>query len=185
MENRLLSLELPLAKKSVLYAVFHLPARSIQIKIRGEVLREFKILSVETHHPWDPPVQKRTVEHCGISNTPDRVIINPPKKDGKEDEEADTGTIVEEKLDDSFEIDDMPDFYSLELDDGSLLLVLPRTESHLRIGERVSNAFVKAAFFAKRLRAFRSPSATIILEPQDARSLYWALLNAPPILLSA
>ena len=177
-ENKLRSLEIPLAKKNELYTVFDLRRRSIQIKIHGITLREFHILDQKIHRPWPAPAVRETLLKKGIAREPHRTVINPPKTPGAAD------TMVE-RLEDSFELEDMPAFYTVEFDEGSRILVIPRSSHPLGFLQRLSATGVRAIFFLKRLPSPRSPAATIVLASDEARALYWSFALNQNSLLSA
>lgn len=175
-ENKLRALEIPLAKKNETYTVFDLRHRGIQIKIRGVTLREFRVLDQKIHRPWNSLASAQTLVNKGISRKPERTVINPPKTPGAAD------TMVE-RLEDSFELEDMPEFYTLEFEDKDRILVLPRSSHPLGFLQRLSATGVRAVFFFNRLSSPRSPAATIVLSPNDARALYWSFaLNQKAII---
>ena len=168
------ALEIPFAKKNDLYMIIGLRERSIRVKIRAVALREFSILELEVHRPWNELAVAETLRNRGIGPVPSRNVIAPPKNPANVD---DTESVMIERVDDSFELEDMPSFFTIEFESGSQILVLSRSKHPLGFIKKAANFWVRALFFFKRMAAPRSPSATIVLDSDDAHALYWALLN--------
>lgn len=182
-ENQIRALEIPLARKPDIYSVFNLGRRAIQIKIRGSVLREFQIRGLNIHKSWKFAAELKTLMNKGISPEPRRTVIRPPKNPGEQDD--DTESVMIEKVEDSLEIEDMPDFFTVEFEDKSKILVLSRTSSSLGFFRRFPNLGIRSLFFLKRLASPRAAAATVILTPDDARALYWALFTDQKIIVSS
>lgn len=170
-ETKRHSLEVPLAKKGEFYVVFDFLHRLVQFKIRGVALRELKIADLKVHRSWPAPAVREALIRKALAREPDRTVIDPPKGTG---EDSDTETVVVEKLDDSFEIEDMPSMYTLEFEDGSRILVLSRSPHPLGFLQRLSGAAIRFLFFVQRLMSPNSAAATVVLQPEEARALYWS-----------
>lgn len=176
-ENRLYSIEIAAARKNQIYLVFDLFARNIQVKIRGQTLRQFSVLDLKVHRPWPGMASAETIRKTGIGREPRRSVIDPPKNPGHE---TDTQTVVLERVEDSLELEDMPSVYSIEFDGGAQILVLPRSKHPLGFFQKVTHLGVRTLFFFKRLIAGRAPAVTVVLQSDDARALYWNLLTDAP-----
>lgn len=184
-ENRLRSQELFVARKPEHYVIFNLCDRLIQFKNRGELLREFRISQQRIHHAWKSPPVKVTLVRKGFVDEPARFVIKPVKKD-ENGEPADTETVIVESIDDSYEVTDMPAYYTLEFSDGSQILVLSRNKrSPLGFFQRVAAGGIRAAFFWRRIQSPGTAFATIVLEPEETRALYWILLSGQTVLLQS
>jgi len=180
-ENRLHALEIPLAKKNETYLVFDLRRRRVQVKFRGEPLRELPILDLKIHRPWNAAVTAAALAKKGLARPPQRTVIVPINAAEIEDTES----VMVERVEDSLELADMPSVYSLRFETGASILVLSRNEQSVDWIRRLSSPAIRLLFFFQRVLAPRSPAATLVLSPDDARALYWTFAPKVKALIAA
>ncbi len=176
------SAEVPLAKKNSLYGVVNLVDRTILMKIRGETLREIRILDLKVHREWPHAVSRARLSAKALAATPHRTVIDPiPQSERTSDTEA----ITFERVEDSLELEDMPVSFTLDFSDGASILVLPRSAKPARFVLRgLPEVAVRGVFLLRRLLSFSSPAATIVVQEDDARSIYWMFAIDQPTLIA-
>ncbi|MBI4178909.1 hypothetical protein HY522_05780 [bacterium] len=166
--HELKSRELPLAQSSQLYAVADLINREIQIKIRGVILQTFPIRALRTHRPWESPAASLTLRKKRLASPRDRTVIEPPRKNG------DSESVVRERVEDSLEADDMPDWFLMQFKEGARLLVLPELSESASPRRRLVRLWRRGLFALNRIFS-SGPAVTLVLSESDARALYWTI----------
>jgi hypothetical protein len=169
-ENQLLETELRIAQSSQLYAHFDLTNQKISLKARGLLLRELRI---EAFRVWGnvPVVQAAALIRKSALFPPKRVVVNP--KTGDDEEQPSVETL---------ELKDMPANYTLVLEGNTSISIRPKP-THF-FSWLWSSRFPVQWYLTRPLltvwnAAFRKPftSMEIVLDDNDARSLYWSFLE--------
>lgn len=164
---RMLESELELAKQTKGYFIFDLEEKSVQLKIRGVPMRSF---SVEKALAWGGPVPPRPMPLVRKTalEPPVRPQIVPGEAEKKEGFELN-----------ALELEDMPTRYTLDLDDGVFISVREKPSGfwgHLAWGlERVCLSLarpLRTISAARRKKVYTS--VILIMEPREAKALYWA-----------
>ena len=167
-ENRLLEEELTLTRKPDIYLVFNLNEKMAYIKAGGIHLRELQMNDV---HCWGSPVSG-IVYHLSEKSSffkPGREMITPG-----ESKEKDNFKI------EALELADMPSRYTLVFDGGMKIWIRPSTEG---IASGIGNIFYASMRFFIRpismlwytLRGKPYTAIDMVLDKNDARSIYWSL----------
>ncbi|OGW45711.1 MAG: hypothetical protein A2Y66_01305 [Nitrospirae bacterium RBG_13_41_22] len=166
-ETRLLKTELSLAQKPLIYFVFNLKENKVQIRAKGFILKEFLIHNVRY---WGSslPGNVLVLKKKSTFLKPRRDKINPGEN--KEDD------IFEIE---ALELEDMPVRYTLKMDRGVYLSVMP-TKGFFTTPVNVLSSFKKFLVrpFFKVLYSVRKKPFTaidIVLNKEDAKALYWSL----------
>jgi len=179
-ESLLLKSEMALARKPIIYFIFDLKGRVVLLKSRGVVLKQMKIEIVES---WGDPVDTkplRMIEKSALFE-PKRVKIDPDKN--KEEETETTTTPNPGAFDiEALELKDMPASYHMEFSDGVHISVRPATTGF------VSGIYNTASYLGwyttcPLLTVWNSmlgrpfTSIFLTLSEEDARSIYWSLVE--------
>ena len=184
--NRLLQAEYELAKSQKLYFLFDLPEAKILFKASGIVLAEAPILSVRS---WGRPADglTYTLSKRSARKEPERENITIP--DGKEPEKPATpppalkpGEVPKPPPLQALEISDMPTEYTLELDDGTRLIVRAPLAAEADFREKIRYYIDKLSWNIGRplssiwhRRQESSYNETLLTLPErEARMLYWS-----------
>ncbi len=170
-ENELLKLELRLASSPQLYFLLNLPARQLQLKARGMVLKEWKIIKVKR---WGghPPLQVLTLGKKSALFAPKRKAIVPG-------EVQTSGTFELDAL----ELKDMPTIFTLNLVEGIKIYVRPASRGFFGRLASVGLGFRWYGWLpmANLWRQVRKKPLTIIEisvgNPDEAKSIYWAMMD--------
>lgn len=170
-ENEFLKSELQLARSSQIYILFNLVQNKAQIKAKGVLLKE---LPIEKFTYWGARIQPKpiTLKNKATILKPKRKKIKP-----KGNEEEDLDEIQ------SLGIDDMPVRYRLDFERGIHLYIRPKPPKGL-------SAFLTLFSYLKSygwtrpigilwntLRNKPFTEIYIFLSPEDAKSLYWSMLE--------
>jgi len=166
-ENLRLTAEYSLARKPTMFYVLDLEARRIMLRARGMNLREIPIAALGI---WGRPlpISVHRVAQKDALSQPVRPAITP----GEEKSAA--------QLDDSIlELNDMPTFYRIGLENGIEILILPVAESFMaRFLEQFTLLRWRLTRPLLTLRDRRerkeSTSLYLVLKAHDAQSLYWS-----------
>lgn len=169
-ETKLLESELKLAKTPQLYFVFDLKRHGILIKSKGVILKELKIDTVRFWGPFIKPKSYTLVKKSSLLK-PKREEIKPKKPE----EEEDAGTFDVKAL----ELSDMPSGYRLTLDEGIIITIRPLAEG---LFSTIFNTVSYASWYLSRpfltlwnyLSGKPFTAIYLILQKEDARSLYWS-----------
>jgi len=174
--------EYAIAKTSASYFIFDFEARTVALKARGFVLKEWPIAKVRT---WGRipggkafPLEKKSAIH-----QPQRKDITP-RKDGAESEPAKTAAAI-----DVLEIDKMPSHFTLELPDEIRIKVRPDKKGWKgfwsgigRIFSRGIGRSAKTVFRAVRKKPF-TEIEIFFAEKKDAQGVYWSFFEGQKCLL--
>jgi len=183
-ENKadLLSSELTLAKKPIIYFIFDLEKKEVLLKSRGIVLKKMKIEDVKF---WGDTVDAKPqimLRKSALFKEPKRVTIDPNK--AKEEEATDTtanktsGTFDIEAL----ELQDMPTTYHLEFSKGIYISVRPKSSGFVSNLYAIAN---NSGWYISRpvltiwhsIKGSPYTSIYLSLSEEDARSIYWSLVE--------
>jgi hypothetical protein len=183
-ENKtdLLSSELALAKKPIIYFIFDLGEKEVLLKSRGIVLKEMKIENVQY---WGGPVDaspQLMLQKSALFKEPKRVTIDPTK--AKEEE---TSTNTTPKAPGAFDIEalelkDMPTTYHLEFSKGVFISVRPKASGFVSGLYSFANY---AGWYLSRpiltiwhsIKGRTYISIYLTMSEEDARSIYWSLVE--------
>jgi hypothetical protein len=175
----LLSSELTLAKKPIIYFIFDLENKEVLLKSRGIVLKEMKIEDVMF---WGAPVTtgpQTMTKKSALFKEPKRVNIDPIK--AKEEEETKTASQPPGTFEiDALELHDMPTTYHLEFSRGVFISVRPKASGFVSSLYALANY---AAWYVSRplltvwysIQGRPYTSIYLTLSEEDARSIYWSL----------
>ncbi len=176
-ENQLLAAELALAGKPQFYLVFDFPARRISLKARG---RAFKQWDIRGFAFWGSIATSRPLELLERSafSQPQRVVLAPtPAGDPAADSSAVPAPTTFEI--DALELADMPDRFTLTLEEGIRISVAPRRKGtgafFARLGHRLWwNGTLPLRSLWSALTGKPYVAIDLALAPEDAQALYWA-----------
>lgn len=174
---KVLEAESGLAKASASYMIIDVPAKRIQLKARGFVLRSWDIRSARA---WGRPAEPKALKleaRIAISK-PERKNITPGKEDPNA-AKAKTPSSEPELL----EVKDMPVHYSLSFGDDIRVTIKPKTTrfwpSLVNVSRGVSSFFylpLKTLWLSLKHRSFTEIEIQMPTET-DAKSLYWAFIE--------
>jgi len=182
--NRLLQAEFELAKSQKLYFVFDLQASEILFKVSGVVVAKLPILSLRS---WGRPADgiAYTLSKRTARKEPEREKIAIP--DGKEEEAPKPappkpGEPPKAPELQALEIADMPTEYTLQLDDGTLLVVRSTLAENADFKEKLRYYYDKYSWFITRplisISQHRQGNVynemLLTLPEREARMLYWS-----------
>ncbi len=169
-ENQLLETELRIAQAPHVYSVFDLKHKKIILKARGVLLRE---LPIETFRVWGnlPAVKTAALIRKSALFAPKRVLVNPKAGEGEAPPSEET-----------FELKDMPTNFTLVLEGDISISVRPKPTNLL---SSILSIRYPVEWYLTRpvltvwytMRKLPFTSIEIVLEPGDARSLYWSFLE--------
>lgn len=174
-EAILLESELILARKPIIYFIFNLKDRVVQLKSRGIVLKEMKVEKVTF---WGDPVdtKPRTMIKKSTLFEPKREKIDPNKNKAEETTTTTTGAFNIDAL----ELKDMPASYRVKFSGGVSVSVRPNRTGFISIFYRSGNLlgwYVTRPILTVWNSILGKPftSLYLILDKEDARSIYWSL----------
>ena len=171
-ENRFIKEELALAKRSPLYFVLDIAEKTIDIKAKGIVLKEWKISKLRL---WGspPPLAAMAVLKKSSFSVPQRIKIQPGEAEGE------TASFELDAL----ELKDMPSSFSLILERQTVVYVGPAASG---LGSRIGrfghflNWYIGLPLKNLWLQIRSKPMTMIDVtfsSADEARSLYWALAD--------
>jgi len=169
-ENQLLETELRIGQTRQIYSIFDLKNKKIHLKARGLLLRE---LSIDVFRVWGnlPAVETATLIRKSALFPPKRVLVNPKAGDDEAQPSVET-----------LELKDMPTNYTLVLQGNVSISVRPKP-THL-LSSLWSIRYPVQWYLARPVltvwHALWRKSFTsieIVLEENDAQSLYWSFLE--------
>lgn len=170
-KNMVLKQELDLALKPQLYFLFNLSEKRLELKARGLILKEWKIVRIRR---WGahPALKITTLEKKSALFAPKRKKIKPG--------EVQSGDTFELE---ALEVKDMPTIYTLKFDNGLKIYVRPGAK---KLGGHIASI----AFFLRWYgwfpiqnlfsRIFKEPSKLMeisLASGEEAKAIYWALLE--------
>lgn len=170
-ENEFLKSELQIARTPQIYTLFDLDHKKAQIKAKGVLLKE---LPIEKFSHWGSMIQPKpiTLKNKTTLLKPKRKKIKP-----KENDEEDFDEVQ------SLGIEEMPVRYRLDLDKGIYLYIRPKPQGGLSKLLALFS-YLKSYGFTRpigglinTLRQKPFTEIDIYLSPEDAKSLYWSLLE--------
>jgi hypothetical protein len=173
--NRLLEAELSLAKAPGTYMVIDIEGRTVSLKARGIVLRQWPIKKTRS---WGKAVPLAVMKLEGKSalSEPERPNITPGKEDKKSEAEGAKDPVDLGVL----ELKDMPVHFSLDFGKGIRVSVRPRTGRFwpvlVNIAKRISwHTYLplKTIWFALRKKSFMEIELVMPTE-KDAQGIYWS-----------
>ncbi|MDH7512629.1 MAG: hypothetical protein QHH14_06765 [Clostridiales bacterium] len=171
LKNQFLKEELALARAPSSYFVVDLQTRIFQLKASGLTLREWKI---ERLRRWGDPVPLRaiSIEKKSALFAPKRKKIKPGANQEGETHELEV-----------LELKDMPSSFSLCLDRGLYIYVRPRPETFLSRAWEIGRFLrwytlipLKNLWFEMKKEPLTALDIKV-LNKEEAKSLYWALLE--------
>jgi len=177
-KNRLLETELSLAKSPGTYMVIDVEGRTVSLKARGIVLRQWEIKKTRS---WGKTVPLAVMKLAGKSalSEPERPNITPGKEENKSEAKGGKDSVDLGIL----ELKNMPVHFSLDFSQGIHISVRPRTgrfwPALVNIGKRVSwYTFLplKTLWYAARKKSFTEIELVMPSE-KDAQGIYWSFLE--------
>ncbi|MBS1111763.1 MAG: hypothetical protein H6Q95_55 [Nitrospirae bacterium] len=185
--EELLRSEIELAQKPHIYFMMNLKEKKIYFKARGIILKEIPVYDIKF---WGDlsTIKPYTMTKKISSSAPTRDKIDPQeikkdevKKEAKKDDK--------EKFQlKALELDDMPDSFTLSLDDNVSISVKPGGKG--LVPEIYSAAYALNWYVARPLytvwNAIRRKPYTAIhlqLKKEDAQSLYWSFVEGGKIII--
>jgi hypothetical protein len=169
-QNQLLETELKIAQSPHIYFIFDLKDKRVYLKARGLVFRELKI---ETLRLWGNASAGKAASLLKKSTlfSPKRGMIKP--RTNNRDEEFSMETL---------ELKDMPTNYTLILEENLSISVRPKPThmiSSLWSIQYPAKWYLTRPVLTVWYALWRKPftSIEIVLEKNDARTLYWSFLE--------
>jgi hypothetical protein len=198
-ENTLLQTEYDLARKKEVYLFLNLAKKQFDIRASGMTISTIPIGEIR---PWGPLPEPGLHLIADKDRVPEREKIQIPPPGG---EEAATKPVVPtppvnptappvaKKFEvQATEVTDMPSNYSLSLEGGGVLVVKSFTEAtdwKRKIARRYEKPLweITRAFKAVSQQRKKQPftELLLILSPEDAQRLYWALPVGSALIIPA
>ena len=176
-ENIMLKAELQLAKSNKLYMVVDLPGEAVLFKAGGVVVNRLPFIASRLEGPSPLPAL-RTLKGKIAEKQPKRQevkIVTEAEMEAAPPPVPGVDTLV------ALEIDDMPEIYQLELDDGLLLAVKAPPSGDFKTKAvrywRDAVEAVKSWYQTLQRKMGGGPTGTRIvlnLAGPDARQFYWS-----------
>lgn len=185
-----LNAEYNLAKEAKFYFVFDIAGRTIELRVRGMVLKSWPIRAMKF---WGQPDLAGTVELVRKTTlrAPERIVIKPgeaeviapaPAAQGKAVPTGGAGASADYDLE-ALELRDMPKRFSLDLDSGLHITVKARTGGTPGLGAKMKEAWrwyvslpLRNLFGPRQDKKF-SELELIFEDEKDAQSVYWHLFD--------
>lgn len=172
-----LSVEYGLAKEPSFYFVLDLGAKSLELRVRGMVLRSWPIR--ETRFWGRPGFSGRaTIVRKTALKPPRRIVIQPGQA-----QEAEPGLKTEDSKPGEFELEalelkDMPKTFTLDLDNGLVIEVRPKVDaesrwSKMRRAWRWAVGIPLKSFLGRGEARSRSILEITLDGQKDAQAVYW------------
>jgi hypothetical protein len=168
-ENRVIEEELALAKTPNFYFMVDLRARTIELKARGFVLKRW---TPERVRFWGTPVAFKTLSLARKTalTLPQRRVIKPGEP---ETVSTKPGEFELEAL----EVKDMPPDYTLELEDGTRISIVPKVKGFPGFWKDLK-WYIGLPLRTLKLRRQKRTISLIELsfeDPKKGQAMYWAL----------
>lgn len=187
-EERLLQLELQLARKTNIYFIIDLQENRVYVKARGIVLRDLEIKGKRFWGQADT-VKLYVMNGKAAYAEPQREEVIPEnmKKDEDPPAPAPAGTTAAVDIK-ALEIDDMPTSFILKLDDNFNVYVRPDNKGMLLGFYSIVNSinwYISQPMLTVWYSIKKSPhvALNLFLEEQDARALYWTIHEGSEVLI--
>lgn len=162
--------EVQLSNDKHLYLIVDLRSKQILLKMRGIVLKRISVLEVRKLGGSDCSTGTVILEESDSRKTPR--ILPPGSPDAV----------------DIIDVSDMPQVYefsSRSSDNRSVALSVHPVPATLlaRTWLHVADAFQSGSYAVKWVFGFRQPSYRLLLSPEHAQALYWAVEKDTPAIL--
>lgn len=198
-ENTLLRAEYDLARKKEVYLFLNLAKKQFDIRASGMTISSIGIIEIR---PWGPLPEPGLHLIADKDRVPDRDKIQIPPPGGEEvatkpveptaPVDPTAPPVVKKFEVQATEVSDMPSNYSLRLEGGGLLVIKSFPAASNRKG-LLAQRFEKMLWkFSHALKApfqhYKKQPFTellLILSPEDAQRLYWALPVGSALLIPA
>jgi hypothetical protein len=167
--NRITEAESTLAKTPDFYFMMNLGSRTIDLKARGLVLRRWAPSRIRF---WGTPVPFRVLSLARKTalTLPQRRVIKPG--------EPETISIKPGEFElEALEVKDMPPAYTLELEDGTKIMVVPKAKGLAAVWRDVK-WYGGLPLKTLKLRGQKRNITLIELsfeDPKEGQAMYWAL----------
>jgi hypothetical protein len=197
-ENTLLQAEYDLSRKKQIYLYLNLEKKQFEIRSSGMTISTIAIKEIR---PWGPLPEPGLHLIADKDRVPERVTIQIPPPGGEEvttkpapppPVDPAAPPVVKKFEVHATEVSDMPSNYSLILEGGGVLLIksFPAvTDGKRTIPQRFEKPLwkVSRALRSTLLHYQKKPftELMLILSPEDAQRLYWALPVGSALLIPA
>ena len=195
-KNTLLQAEFDLSRKKQIYLYLNLEKSQFDIRSSGMTVSTIAIIEIR---PWGPLPEPGLHLIADKDRVPEREKIQIPPPEGEEAAAKPAPPVdpaapsVAKKFDiQATEVTDMPTNYTLKLEGGGVLVIksLPAKDDGKRT---IAQRFEKPLWKASRalhsvLQHYKQEPFTellLILSPEDAQRLYWALPVGSALLIPA
>lgn len=197
-QNTLLQAEYDLARKKEVYLYLNLNKKQFDIRASGMTISTIPIGEIR---PWGPLPEPGLHLIADKDRVPEREKIQIPPPGGEEAAKPAAASppidpaappVVKKFAIQATEVTDMPTNYSLRLEGGGLLVIKSFAPASSRKG-LLAQRFEKTLW--KFSHAFKAPfqhykqepftELLLILSPEDAQRLYWALPVGSALLIPA
>ena len=169
-----LTWEYELAKEPHFYFILDAPHKSLELRVRGMVLRTWKIEAVRF---WGKPAFTKIVRLSRKSalKPPQRNVIKP----------GETATVPKDPKEasgfelDALELKDMPESFSLEFDNGLHVSVKSKEAGLAGIKEEIYwyGSLPLRSFFGRREGKVISEMQIRFINEKDAQAIYWIFVE--------
>ena len=167
--NPLLEAELELAKRPEFYFMMNLGEKTIELKVRGFVLRKWSPARIRA---WGAPVA------FGAVSLARKTALDPPQRRVIKPGEPETVSSKPGEFElQALEVKDMPPEYTLELEDGTIISVVTPAKGLGRV-RRDIKWFVGLPLRTLSLKRHKKTMTLIEMsfsEPIEGQAMYWAL----------
>lgn len=182
-DKKLLQMELALAKKDRIYAVFNLREKRVQVKAKGLLLKDLPVASIRVRNS-DVGVQQIVLAKKVFSDAPARPEIVPGAKSDASDIKA-------------LELDDMPTNYILRGEGIELFVIACSPSSWVArqawvkrqwyllrwqfttLSSRITELWTKRELWTKGRLSY----VQLQMAEKDARMVYWYLPEGTEVLI--
>jgi hypothetical protein len=171
-ENQYLEAELGLAKAPSLYFIFDFKEKSVYLKAKGTIFREWEIRRIRF---WGNPLPVKSFSLIKKSALfpPKRKSIKPGKSEEKDNFELEV-----------LELKDMPSSYTLSIEGDIVVYVRPKTKSFVSLLRNIGHSLrwytfppLKTLWFSLKKKRSYTAIDILLADEKDAKALYWAFLD--------
>lgn len=176
-EGILLKIELGLAEQAENYIIFNLSEKRIFLKAKGIVIQEWPMVSMR--FIGDPiPLNRLLLRGKITSNPPKRIEIKPQQMEVKGEFQLDAQ-----------EVDDMPDTYTLVIDQGFTISIRPSLKGYSSFIEGLLSStrwhIVQPLYLL--YHSYKKKPYTLIditlADKKEAQTLFWAFTEQMPCII--